>query len=93
MENFNKLKLENEQFKKENEKLKDHLKKYTTPSRNKIYYENHKEELKEKARDYRKNTNYKPPNYEKRKEYAKKYYQKKKLEKQELEKNIQNLCN
>ena len=34
----------------ENKRLKEHLKKYTAPTRNKTFYENHKEELKEKAR-------------------------------------------
>ena len=37
----------------------------------KKYYENHKEELKEKAKDYK-------PSEEKKKEYNRKYYLKKK---------------
>ena len=40
------LKTENEQLKKELNDTKEHLKKYTAPSRSKTYYENHKEEIK-----------------------------------------------
>jgi hypothetical protein len=68
--------------------LKEHLKKYTAPSRNKKYYENHKDELLQKNKEYIKKTNY-FENYEynvspdKRKEYNKKAYlkRKEKLEK------------
>ena len=82
-------------LKKENESLKnilietqEHLKKYTSPSNMKKYYENHKEEIKEKVKEYREKTNYYssiPPN--KKKEYAKKAYLNKKLkmEKEKLE--------
>ena len=39
--------------------LKEHLKKYTAPTRYKKYYENHKEELLQKNREYReKNSRY-----------------------------------
>jgi hypothetical protein len=74
-------------LKKENESLKnilietqEHLKKYTSPSNMKKYYENHKEEIKEKVKEYREKTNYYSsisPN--KKKEYAKKAYLNKKL--------------
>ena len=53
----------------------------SAPIRNKTFYENHKEELKEKARKYRKKTGYKPSK-EKRREYAHRYYLKKKMEKE-----------
>ena len=88
-EELNKLKQENEILKKEISELKLHLKKYTAPSRNKTFYENHKEEIKKKAREYRKRTNYKPPKptTEKRKEYSKRYYQKLKLKKLKLKQN------
>ena len=49
---------------------KEHLKKYTAPSRNKNYYKNHKEELLEKMKSN-------PIPSEKRKEYNKNYYLKK----------------
>ena len=41
---------ENEILKQENTILKEHLKKYTAPSRSKTYYENHKEELLNKMK-------------------------------------------
>jgi len=51
---------ENEILKKEIETLKnkvieleDKLKKYTSPTRSKTYYENHKEELLEKMKKYK----------------------------------------
>ena len=78
---------ENEMLKKENEHLKnkvieleEKLKKYTAPSRSKIYYENHKEELLEKMKKYK-------PTPEQIKERNKKAYLKKK-EKAEQEKAV-----
>jgi len=50
---------------------KEHLKKYTAPSRSKTYYENHKEELLEKMKKY-------TPSQEKIKEKNKKAYLKRK---------------
>jgi 5-methylcytosine-specific restriction endonuclease McrA len=61
----------------ENNTLKEHLKKYTAPSRSKSYYENHKEEIKQKVKNYKENTNYTPTQDQKR-EWAKRAYQKKK---------------
>ena len=73
----------------ENSELKEKLKKYTAPSRSKSYYENHKDEIKEKVKDYKERTNY---TYivspEKKKEYARTAYLKKK-EKMKQEKSIQ----
>jgi|UniRef100_A0A6C0KKG7 hypothetical protein len=40
------------QLEEELEKTKEHLKKYTAPSRSKTYYENHKEELLNKMKKY-----------------------------------------
>ena len=57
----------------ENLKLKEHLKKYTAPSRSHTFYENHKEEIKKKVKEYE--------TPEKRKEYNKRYYLKKKEQK------------
>jgi len=37
---------------------KEHLKKYTAPIRSKTYYENHKEEIIQKVKDHKQNTNY-----------------------------------
>jgi hypothetical protein len=58
---------------------KEHLKKYTAPSRSKTYYENHKEELLEKMKKY-------TPSQEKIKERNKKAYlkRKEKLTQQEI---------
>jgi len=58
---------------------KEHLKKYTAPSNMKKYYVNHKDEIKNKVKEYKNKTNY----YEnlspdKKKEYAKQAYQNKK---------------
>jgi hypothetical protein len=84
-----------ENLKKENESLRnilietqDHLKKYTSPSNMKKYYDNHKEEIKKKVKEYREKTNYHANlSPDKKKEYAKKAYLKKKekLEKEKLE--------
>jgi hypothetical protein len=41
-----------------NKELEEHLKKYTAPTRNKSYYENHKKEIKQKNKEYREKTNY-----------------------------------
>ena len=65
------LEEENIQLKKKLQETSEHLKKYTSPERNKKFYENHKEELLQKMK-----TN--PISSEKRKEYNKKYYLKKK---------------
>jgi hypothetical protein len=57
----------------ENQELKEHLKKYTAPKRSKSYYENNKDEINEKNKEYHK----KIPS-EKIKEYSKRAYEKKK---------------
>ena len=38
----------------ENQELKEHLKKYTAPKRSKSYYENNKDEINEKNKEYHK---------------------------------------
>ena len=43
------LKIEIEQLKKRNNDLEEHLKKYTAPIRSKTFYQNHKEEIKQKT--------------------------------------------
>ena len=43
-----KLKDEIKKYTEEINQLKEHLKKYTAPKRNKTYYENHKDKIKEK---------------------------------------------
>lgn len=71
------------ELEKEIIELKEHLKKYTAPTRYKKYYENHKEKLLQKNKEYIKKTNY-FENYEytvssdKKKEYNKRAYLKRK---------------
>ncbi len=72
------LKQENELLKKDLIETKEHLKKYTAPSYKKIYYENNKEEIKEKHKKY-------TPTDEQKKKWARTAYLKKK-EKIESEK-------
>lgn len=64
---------------------KEHLKKYTAPSNMKKYYENHKEEIKQKVKEYKEKTNYIVPK-DVIKERNKRAYQKRK-EKLEKEKS------
>ena len=75
--------LQNEYELKINE-LKEHLKKYTAPSRNKKYYENHRDEIIQKSKEYKEKIgNKKVVLPEKIKEYNKKAYEKRKLKKLE----------
>jgi len=86
---INILKVELEKTKNELVETKEHLKKYTAPSNMKKYYQNHKEEIIKKVKEYKEKNNYKPNiDKEKRKEYNKIAYQKRKekMEKEKLEK-------
>jgi len=59
--------------------LKEKLKSYTAPKRSKVFYENHKEEINKKNREYKEKTNYYANlSDEKKKEYARKAYLNKK---------------
>jgi len=87
------LEKQNEQLKNELEETKVHLKKYTAPASSKKYYQEHKEEHKQRVREYQKRTNYKSeskhiPTAEQRKEYNRRAYLKKK-EKEKLDKETQ----
>ena len=69
---------ENERLKKELLETKEHLKKYTAPTRHKTYYENHKEQILEKMKQM-------PPcDKDKRREINKKAYLKKKEKNQNI---------
>jgi hypothetical protein len=70
---------ENALLKEEIEILKEKLKNYTAPKRSKKFYEIHKEEIKQKVREYKEKTNYNSniPK-EKKKEYNRIAYLKKK---------------
>ncbi len=64
---------------------KEHLKKYTAPSRNRIYYENNKEEIKQKVKEYKQTKNYVyKASPEQKKEYARTAYLNKKAKLQKL---------
>jgi hypothetical protein len=69
--NIEELINKNKLLEEENKELKEKLKKYTAPARHKTYYENHKQEL------LAKNKEYKVP-LEKKKEYARTAYLNKK---------------
>tara|TARA_B110000003_G_C16129349_1_gene331067 strand:- start:62 stop:355 length:294 start_codon:yes stop_codon:yes gene_type:complete len=78
----------NAKLEEELQATKEHLKKYTAPASSKIYYEKHKEEHKQRVKEYQQRTNYKSTyvaSPEKKKEYARRAYLKKK-EKLTLEK-------
>ena len=78
------LKELNEKLKKELDEIKEHLKRYTAPSYKKLYYENNKEEIKQKVQEYQKT--YKPTD-EQKKKWAKTAYlnKKAKMEKEKQE--------
>ena len=59
--------------------LKEKLKNYTAPSRSKKFYENHKEAIQQKNKEYKEKTNYYTNlSSEKKKEYARTAYLNKK---------------
>jgi len=70
---------ENALLKEEIEILKEKLKNYTAPKRSKKFYETHKEEIKQKVREYKEKTNYNSniPK-KKKKKYNRRAYLKKK---------------
>ena len=71
MDIISKLEEQIKELTKELNETKEHLKKYTAPSRSKTYYENHKEELLEKMKKY-------TPSQDKIKEKNRKAYLKRK---------------
>ena len=88
--NIEELLIKNKQLEDENTALKEKLKKYTAPSRSKTYYENHKEEIIQKTKEYKKRTNY-VVSPEIIKERNKKAYLKRKEKLKELENNNANI--
>jgi hypothetical protein len=68
------------------EEIKKHLKQYTAPCRSKKYYENNKEEIKQKVKEYKQSTNYVyKASPEQKKEYARTAYLNKKAKLQKLQ--------
>ena len=84
-----KNKLLEEEIKKLQDELiqtKEHLKKYTAPSNMKKYYENHKEEIKQKVKEHKEKTNYVyVPSPEQKKEWARTAYLNKKAKLKKME--------
>ena len=78
------LKMEIERLKKELEETKEHLKKYTSPERNKKYYNEHKKEIIAKQ---------KPTSSEKRKEYNRTSYLRRKEKENGLILSVNNNLN
>jgi len=76
---MNQYEIEIQELKKQVCELQEQLKKYTAPTRSKKLYQNHKEELKQKSREYKEKTNY-DANIPKdrKKEYKKRAYEKRK---------------
>jgi len=84
---------ENLLLKEEIDLLKEKLKNYTAPKRSKKFYETHKEEIKQKVREYKEKTNYNSNiSKEKKQEYNKRAYLKKKEKiednKNEIKENV-----
>ena len=67
------LEEENAKLKEELHATKEHLKKYTAPASRKEYYEKNREIEKQRAKEYKERTNYKPTP-EQKKEYNKQAY-------------------
>ena len=83
---------ENLALKDEIQLLKEHLKKYTAPLSKKNYYENNKEEIKAKVKEYKEKTNYYSNlTIEKKKEYAKRAYLNKKAKLEKAKQENQNI--
>lgn len=90
------LKEELEKTKLELNDTREHLKKYTAPTRNKVYYEGNKEKHKQLVKEYKEKTNYNALlSAEKKKEYARTAYlnKKAKLQKIKESENIWELYN
>jgi len=86
------LKEENAKLQNELNETKTHLKKYTSPFRNKMYYQENKEKHKQQVKEYRQKTNYVyEVSTEKKKEYARRAYLKKKDKIQKEEANAENI--
>jgi hypothetical protein len=82
------LKEELEKTKNELLETKEHLKKYTAPIRNKIYYEENKEKHKQKVKEYKEKTNYNATlTPDKKKEYARRAYLNKKEKLKKINEN------
>jgi hypothetical protein len=85
IEEIKMLKEQNEKLLYELNQTKEHLKKYTTPLRNKIYYEENKEKHKQAVKEYKEKVNYNATlSIEKKREYARTAYLNKKAKMNKL---------
>ncbi len=82
---INLLREELDKTKNELIETKEHLKKYTAPAYKKEYYENNKEAIKEKIKEYRQNNQ---PTEEQKKKWARTAYLKKKEKLKQEKENI-----
>ena len=88
---MNETELYIKQLENENKELKEKLKNYTAPKRSKTFYENHKEDVLQKNKEYKEKTNYYANlSSEKKKEYAKRAYLNKK---EKLKNSNENVIN
>jgi hypothetical protein len=85
------LEEENKKLQDELIQTKEHLKKYTSPIKNKIYYENNKDAHIQRVKEYKKKTNYVyVPSPEQKKEWARTAYLNKKAKIKKLEEKTEN---
>jgi len=88
---MNETELYIKQLENKNKELKEKLKNYTAPKRSKTFYENHKEDVLQKNKEYKEKTNYYANlSPEKKKEYAKRAYLNKKEKLKKLNENSTN---
>jgi hypothetical protein len=88
---MNETELYIKQLENENKELKEKLKNYTAPKRSKTFYENHKNDVLQKNKEYKEKTNYYANlSPEKKKEYAKRAYLNKKEKLKKLNENSTN---
>ena len=91
LQNNKLLEEENAKLRNELNETKERLKKYTAPLRNKTYYENNKDEHKQRVKEYKVKTNYCANlSVEKKKEYARTAYLNKKERLKKLEGGTEN---
>ena len=79
------LECELEKMRTELRETKEHLKKYTAPTSRRRYYEKHRELEKQRAKEYKEKTNYKPTPEQKKAYNRRSYLSRKEKHKQRLE--------
>ena len=74
-----------EKMRTELHETKEHLKKYTAPTSRRRYYEKHRELEKQRAKEYKEKTNYKPTPEQKKAYNRRSYLRRTEKHKQRLE--------